>query len=120
MATVKEEYELLKAKILAGKENETIHVVWHDQERKRKQENPKKSTRMSIDCRTPDAWSAMQMEKERYFAVAIDPHIAIEFMIRALREVDDAKLREWLAEGHQQEGDLLPGPPKAVIPEWLR
>ena len=38
MGTVKEEFELLKSKILAGKENETIHVVWHEAERRRKRE----------------------------------------------------------------------------------
>ena len=120
MSTIKDEFELLKAKIIAGKGQETIHVVYHEQEKKRKRENPTKSTRMIIDCRSPELWSAMQMEKERYITIAVDPALGIELMVRALRQFNDAILRAWLEQGEEPDADAGPPPERAQLPEWLR
>ena len=98
-----------------------IHVVWHERERKRKIENPEKSTRMSINCHSPEAWSELQIQKERYILVAVDPSIAVLLMIRALRQVHDDELRQWLQDGPQEENTSgAPGPPRAEIPKWLQ
>ena len=45
--------------MIAGKENETIHVVWTDQDRKRKRENkgPKPQTRFTLNCDSPEAFA---------------------------------------------------------------
>ena len=98
-----------------------IHVVWHERERKRKIENPEKSTRMSINCHSPEAWSELQIQKERYILVAVDPSIAVQLMIRALKQVHDEQLRQWLQDGPEEENTSgAPGPPHAEIPSWLK
>ena len=119
MASVKEEFESLKIRIAKGEGNEIIHVVDHAAERKRKRTNPSKSTRISLNCRTPEQWSEFQMAKEKYFDVVSDPHVALDLMIRALNLPDEDVLKEWLASGHQHPGDVKPGPPppRAQIPE---
>ena len=119
MATIKQEFESLKIRINKGEGEKLIHVVDHDAERKRKRTNPSKSTRVLLNCRTPEQWSEFQMAKEVYYDVAGDPHVAIDLFIRALKAQPEETLRAWLAEGHQQEGDRVQ-PPKAEIPEWLK
>lgn len=106
MATVREEFELLKAKIHAGKENEIVHVVWHEQERRRKLQNPNRSTRVMLNCRTPEQWKQFQAAKEKYFELAKDPQIGIDLMIRALI-AGHAHIASWLNEGQEE-------------PEWMK
>lgn len=122
MATIKEEFESLKIRIAKGEGQEIIHVVDHAKEKQRKRTNPSKSTRVSLNCRTPEQWSEFQLAKERFFEICSDPHIALDLMIRALKAPNESTLRAWLAEGHQQEGDRVL-PPKAEIPkipDWLK
>lgn len=107
LATIKEEFELLKAKILAGKGNHVIHVVDHEAERKRKRENPNQSTRIIFNARTPDAWRKFQIQKDRFFTTAVDPHIAVDLITRALEQVPDETLRAWMAEGEE-------------VPDWAK
>lgn len=122
MGTLKEEFELLKIRINNGEGNKIIHVVDHEAERRRKTENPAKSTRVVVDCRTPELWTAFQLQKERFMQVAVDPGIAVELIVRALRTVSDGQLKSWLAEGKQDEAEAALSPPKAEIPEpdWLK
>jgi hypothetical protein len=124
MATVKEEFESLKIRINKGEGGKVIHVVDHDAEVKRKRTNPSKSTRIILNCRTPEQWTELQMAKERYFVIAVDPHLALDLIVRALNQMDDQTLRAWLAEGHQNPGDVTPGPApqKAEFPapDWLK
>ena len=123
MATIKEEFESLKIRIAKGEGSKTIHVVDHDAERQRKRTNPGKSTRVTLNCRTPEQWTEFQMAKERFFEICSDPHIALDLMIRALKAPDEATLRAWLESGHQQEGDRPAGPPKSELPDipsWLK
>ena len=122
MATVKEEFELLKAKILAGKGAETIHVVWHEQERKRRRENPEKSTRVIINTHSPEAYVEIRGEIDRIMAIGVDPHINAFLLAKILKSVTDEQLREWVKEGPSQAGDADagPGPAKAEFPEWTR
>jgi len=120
MATIKEEFESLKIRIAKGEGNEIIHVVDHAKEKQRKRTNPAKSTRVMLNCRTPEQWSEFQMAKERYFELISDPHVALDLMVRALKAPKDEELKAWLAAGHQQDGDAGPAPSKADIPEWAR
>ena len=91
MASLLDEFNALKIKVAkamaTGNEaalKEKIHVVFHSEEEKRKRTNPSKSTRIMLNCRTPEQWKEFQMAKERYFEVAVDPHLAIDCMVRAL------------------------------------
>jgi hypothetical protein len=103
-------FNQLKIDIAAGRGLEDpCHLVNHAVERKRKKENPGQSTRVILNCYSPEAYSAFQMEKDRYFSVVVDVRIAIDFMIRALHQVDDVTLRKWLESGHEPE-----------LPEWLQ
>jgi len=122
MATIKEEFESLKIRIAKGEGNKTIHVVDHDAELKRKRTNPAKSTRVTLNCRTPEQWSEFQMAKERYFELAKDPQVALDLLIRALNAPSKDVLELWLADGLEQPGDA-PRPPKSElpnIPDWLK
>jgi hypothetical protein len=120
MASVKEEFELLKAKILAGKGGETIHVVWQDQVRRQRRENPKKTTMVRFESYDPKTYSDFHEQKQRFIDIAGDPSIAMLLLVRALAQVSEDTLRQWLTDGHQTEGDEAgPPPPKAELPEWL-
>jgi hypothetical protein len=111
VATILEEFNLLKAKIHAGKGNDLIHVVDVRAERKRKLENPQESTRIMLNMRTPEAFREFHAEKERFFEIAVDPHIALMLMIRALHETSDEMIRAWLEEGERQQPEE---------PEWMK
>lgn len=112
MATVLEELNRLKALVHSGHQDEVIHVVMTEREAKRRRENPKKTTRLSMEMHSPEAYSEFHVERERFFAAAKDPRIAIDLIIRALRQVDDATLHKWLESGHEPEPESLP--------DWLR
>jgi hypothetical protein len=113
MPTKMELFNQLKIDIAAGRGLEDpVHLVNHAEERKRKRENPGQSTRVMLNCYSPEAYSAFQVQKDRYFTVVVDVRIAIDFMVRALAQVDDATLRKWLEQGHEPDPNDLP--------EWLR
>ena len=123
MPTKQELFTQLKIDLAKGEGQHMVHLVDHVAEQKRKRTNPGKSTRVSLNCRTPEQWSEFQMCKERFFEICSDPHVALDLMIRALKAPNEATLRAWLAEGHQQEGDRPAGPSKAElpsIPDWLK
>jgi len=111
LATVLEELNRLKALVYSGHENEIVHVVMTEREAKRRRENPKKSTRLSMEMYSPEAYSEFHVERERFFQVAKDPRIAVDMLIRALRQVDDETLRKWLQDGAQESDE---------IPAWLK
>jgi hypothetical protein len=92
-----------------------IHIVDHEAERERKRTNPKKSTKIMLNCRTPDQWKAMQMAKEKYFEVAVDPHLAIDCMVRALNAHSAEEIAQWVKDGFEPGI----GPPKANVPKWM-
>jgi hypothetical protein len=119
MATRLEEFNAMKIKIgnavAKGDQaflNEKIHIVDHAAERERKIGNPKRSTRVMLNCRTPEQYKEFQAAKEAYFEVAVDPHIAIDCMIRALTAFSRNTIADWVKQG------FGPGepPPKAHIP----
>jgi hypothetical protein len=115
MATLLEEFNALKIKIATAQAkgdtatlNKKIHIIDHEAERERKLRNPQKSTRVILDCRTADGYKEFQAEKERFFDIAVDPHIAISLLTRALHETSDEQIKAWLNEGHTD------------VPEWMR
>jgi len=113
MPTKMELFNQLKIDIASGRGLEDpVHLVNHAQERKRRKENPEGSTRAVLNCYSPEAYSAFSVQKDRYFSVVVDVRIAIDFMVRALAQVDDETLRKWLADGHE--------PAEEGIPAWLR
>lgn len=89
----------------SGHGNEVIHVVMTERQAKQRRENPKKSTRVTLNVYSPEAYSELHVQRERYFQLAVDPHLAISMMIRALRQVPDQTIRDWLNEG---ESDWIP------------
>ena len=108
IATVKEEFERLKALINAGKEQERIHIVYTDRDARKRQENPQKSTRIVFNTYSADAYAEFYKQKERYFKIAVDPHLAVDLMIRALAAFSDATVRDWVEQGHSPEVNALP------------
>lgn len=120
--TATEVFYALGGRVEKGEGSHVIHIVDQAKEKDRKRTNPDKSTRMSLNCRTPEQWSEMQMQKERYFSIAVDPNIAIDLMIKALGAFSDNVIADWVRQGHEDR----PGPPRAEIPageelpEWMR
>ena len=121
MPTKQELFNQLKIEIASGKGlHDSVHLVNHDAEAKRRKENKKQSTRVIMDTYSPESYSEFHQQRERFIRTAVDPSIGIHLMIRALAEVSDDTLRQWLTDGHQAEGDQPgPGPEKARLPEWL-
>jgi hypothetical protein len=112
MATIKEEFELLKAKILAGKENETIHVVWTDQDRKRKRANvgPKQQTRFSIETGSPEAFRELYGQYDRILTEVVNKTIALDLITWWLSLLTPERIKKKMEHGEQA------GPPKANLP----
>lgn len=121
--TVAEGVKFLANLVEKGSGERPVHIVDHAEEKRRKLTNPRKSTKKILNCRTPEQWTEWNAAEERFFDIAVDPHLALDLMIRALKAPDEATLRAWLAEGHQQEGDRPAGPPKSELPDipsWLK
>ena len=120
MPTKKELFNQLKIDLAKGQGEHMVHLVDHAEERERRAINPNRSTKMFINCYSTEGWRLMQMQKDRYFTIGVDPHIAVDLMIRALAAFNDATLRGWVDQGHQAPEGAPPGPPKAELPEWMK
>ena len=117
MATLLEEFNNMKAKVAAAQAkgdmaalNRKIHIIDHEKERNRKIRNPQRSKRIVFNCRTADAYCKFQIERERFFEIAVDPHIAIDLITRAMHEVSDATILQWIREGEMP----------VEKPDWMR
>lgn len=115
MATIKEEFESMKIRIAKGEGSKVIHIVDHEAEKKRRRNNPENSTKIYLNCYSPQGWRAIQTQKDRYFTLAVDPHIAIDLMARALAAFSDSVLRDWIEQGHSKPGEAPPD-----TPDWMR
>ena len=119
MATIKEEFDLLKLKIANGKGGETIHIVYHEQERKRRH-TPSDQTKMQINFGTNESLRAAWTETERIRAIIVDvgisQHVIADAYLETLRSLTTEKLKAMISEGETAG----PKPPKAEIPEWAK
>lgn len=119
MATIKEEFETLKAKILAGKESETVHVVYVDQERKHRKA-PGPTTRFVFNLGSNELYREVFAEWDRILSqiknVTMARHIVGEEILDALRKLTTERIAEMIGEDEQAG----PPPEKARIPEWLK
>lgn len=115
--TVLEGVSLLAALVDGGKGERQIHVVDHQQEKARKLENPSGATRKVFNCRTPEQWKEFNAAVEPYFEEAVDPHIAIDLVIKALTAFTRATIRSWV-----QDQNTEPGAPatEPELPDFLR
>jgi hypothetical protein len=110
--TIAEGVALVAGMIEKGKGGHILHVVDQKAEKKRKLENPKGSTRRIFNCRTPEQYKELNGALEPYYEEAIDPQIAIDCIIKALRAFSRQTIRTWVNAGHE------PSPSK--LPEFLR
>lgn len=95
-----------------------IHVVDHKKERTRKLTNPDGTTKRIFNCRTPEQWKELNVALEPYYEEAVDPHIAIDLIIKALGAFTRETIRGWVKDGN----GAGPGPPPSErIPgdEWF-
>lgn len=133
MGTVLEEINALKLKVLAGKENEMVHVVYVDQDRKRKRENkgPKPQTRFTLNCDSPEAFAELYGHWDRIMLQVRNKSIAITILIDWLRALTPERIEKKLKDGaaHAPEQATTPSdewiegrdePGLNEIPEWLR
>lgn len=118
--TIKEGFEILKAK----PDGDKVHIVDGDTERRRKSENPNNSTRVVLNCRTPDQWKEFQAVKERYMEIAVDPHIFVDLLIWALSLPSDNELQARIDEtGAEREINRDSGRDSGKedeLPAWAR
>ena len=122
MGTVREEFDRLKLLINTGKENEVIHVVMTERVAAERRKNPKRSTIFRFDALSPEAYSELHAEKDRIFKQVVNAPMAVDFLIRAWKELTEETIKQWLKDGHAHPGDVKPGPPppRAEIPAWLK
>lgn len=123
MATLKEEFELMKARIASGHGSETVHVVWVDREKKARK-SPGHKTRFTFDLQSNELYREIWTEWDRILTqvvnVSVARHIVGEYLRDCLKALTAEEIKKRLDSGHQQAGDRPAGPPKAEIPEWLR
>lgn len=114
-------FNALKIEIAAGKGlNESVHLVNHDAERKRRKENKKRTTIIRMESYSPESYSEFHEQRDRYIRLAVDPSIGVMLMIRSMAAFSDATIQGWVKDGVQTEGDVAgPPPPKADLPDWL-
>jgi hypothetical protein len=138
MGELIDEYKRLKAMVQGAMKKKDFaalhkkyHIVDHDQVRAERKENKKGSTRIVLDCRTPEAYKELRAEIDRFFEAIRDPHITIHMITEALRLVSTKVLNGWVETGYGPRVDAttIPvdpatkkaqGPPKAEIPDWLK
>jgi hypothetical protein len=126
MATLKEEFELLKARIASGHGNETVHVVWVDRE-KRARKSPGHKTRFTFDLLSNELYREIWNHWDRVLTqvvnVTVARHIVGQEILRCFRELTPERIKELLELG---ENDTTtgpkpgPAPPRAEIPAWLK
>ena len=117
MATILEEFNALKLKIAAGKENEVVHIVYVDQERARKRTNkgPKPQTRFIVDCGTPEIFKDLFTEYDRILTQVTNKTMALSIIVDWLRALTPERIQKKLTAGEQ-----VTKPPKSNLPEWLK
>lgn len=99
----------LKLDIAAGRGlHDSVHLVNHDQERKRRKENKAKTTTVRFEAYSPESYSEFHMQRDRYVRLCVDPSLAIQVMLQALAAFSDEVIKDALAHGHREE------------PEWMR
>jgi hypothetical protein len=108
-----------------GGSEHMVHVVDLAEEKKRKLTNPTNATKRMLNCRTPEQWKELNAALEPYYEEAVDPHIAIDLIIRALRTQPRETIREWVSEGHgapPSPSERMPGDEwfEDDLPEALR
>ena len=82
-----------------GHGREKIHVVFVEREQERRIMNPRRSTRFTLVCDTPEAYSELHAERDRIIKRVKNKSVAISLMIRAWRDaLSDANLDRILAE----------------------
>jgi hypothetical protein len=136
MATIREEFNALKLKIAAGKENEIVHVVYVDQDRKRKLVNSTKGdkkaqTRFSLETGSPEMFRDLFAEWDRILLQVKNKTMAIDIIIWWLRLLTKERIEKKIKAGADAgpqpaaipaedwiEGREEPG--LEEIPEWLR
>lgn len=114
MGTVLEELNTLKLLIAAGKENEIVHLVRVDQDRKRKK-TTKVQTRFSVDCGTPEIFKDLFTEYDRILTQVTNKTMALSIIVDWLRALTPERIQKKLTAGEQATK-----PPKSNLPEWLK
>lgn len=102
MPTLKDEYARMQFLMSKGHGDERCTpVVLVEQEAKQRIANngDKPKTRFTFETDSPQAYSDLNAEKDRYLRVIENKVVAIQIFISALRAYDDEQLRE-MAEGN--------------------
>ena len=94
-----------------GAGSHMVHIVDAKEERERKLKNPKNSMKRIFNCRTPEQYKEFNAALEPYFEEAVDPHLAIDLVVKALSAFSRNVIRDWVRQGAEHPDDL---------PEFLR
>jgi hypothetical protein len=113
--TKAELFNQLKIDLGKGEGQQEVHLVDWTKRKRELKANPQKSTKVVFDTKSAESWSALQLQKDRYFTIGKDPHISTLLVIRALAAFGDQVLRDWVSQGI----DGVPDPPEN-LPEWLK
>jgi hypothetical protein len=96
-----------------------LHIVDHEKTRTARRENLKGSTRITINCYTPENYKGLRSQIDRYFEIAGDPTFAPVLMEHALELCTNQILKDWLAAGYEKKR-ARPESDSNEIPDWLK
>ena len=103
--SIVEGVNILALLVEKGQSNNSIHIVDHAAEKERKLTNPKGTTRRVFNCRTAEQWTEFNKVLERYYDEAVDPHIAIDLIIKALGAFSPETIRGWANQVEEPTAD---------------
>ena len=117
MATIDEEWPRLKFLAEHKRGAEKIHVVFLEQEARERIANagPKPKTKFVFETDSPEAYSQLNFEKDRWIKAVGNKSVAVTLLIMAWQKYTDDDLR-LAAEGMEEIGAVESLVPKAVIP----
>jgi hypothetical protein len=121
--TIKEGIAILAGMASKGRSQAIVHIVYVDQDRKRKRENKplpgkKPQVKFCVDCGTPEIFRDLFTEWDRILAQVGNKTVALSILIAWLKKLDTQRIAKKLEEG--EPAPAHSGPPKAELPKWLQ
>jgi len=123
--TIKEGISILADMASKGRSQALVHIVYVDQDRKRKRENrptdgKKPQVRFSVDCGTPEIFADLYCEWDRILTQVGNKTVALSILIDWLRALTEKRIATKLEAGASTpKNPAAPGPPPAQLPKWM-
>jgi hypothetical protein len=126
--TLKEGIAILADMASHGRSQAIVHIVYVDQDRRRKRlneprEGRKPQVRFMVDCGTPEIFKDLYCEWDRILTQVGNKTVALSILIDWLRALTEKRIAKKLEEGTGTpiaKNPSAPGPPPAQLPKWMQ